>query len=200
MTIRKGEEWGTRIVCPSDFVVAEDDFDASRQTPGDPFALRRGDVFSALGSPRMPRPNSECTMLPIDALKCVLTSANGEIREERGISSVTLGSWWRGSFVILSNSGFWNGVHIAPRSHPNDGEADLVSISPEMPFRQRFLARRRARTGTHLPHPMLSARRCSEFSHHKVSPRERLTIDGRAIDNWVSIEVSIIPDFWSVLV
>ena len=200
MTIRKGEEWGTRVTCPAHIEIAEDDFDASRQSPHEPFALRRGDLHIALGAPRTPRPLSECTMLPIDALKCSITSVHGDVREEFAISSVSLGSWWRGTFTVVSNSGFWNGLNIAPRSHPNDGEADLVTISPEMQLRQRFIARRRARTGTHIPHPTLSVHRCAEFSHLKSSARERLTLDGRAIDNWISVDISVVPDFWSVLV
>ncbi|MCE2735812.1 MAG: hypothetical protein LW686_00080 [Ilumatobacteraceae bacterium] len=199
MTIRKGEEWGVRVMCPEEREIAEDDFDASRHDSSSVFSVIRGDLHLSLGSPKVPIIGHECTAVPIDALRCTVTAPSGEQRDLFAISSITLGSWWRGSFVVLSNSGFYNGLNIAPRSHPNDGECDVMVMERNLPFRQRVLARQKAKTGTHVPHPLISLRRSTEFSHSKQSPRERLVLDGRAVDNWVQLDVSVLPDYWTVL-
>ena len=199
MTIRKGEEWGVRVLCPDHRVVAEDDYDAARHDAATVFSVIRGDLHTALGHPSVPLVGHECTAVPIDALRCTVTAPSGDQREVLAISSVSLGSWWKGPFIVLSNSGFYNGLNIAPRSHPNDGEFDVMSVDSKLPLRQRFLARQKARTGTHVPHPMISLRRSTQFTHTKRTARERLVLDGRAVDNWSHVEVSVLSDYWTVL-
>ena len=99
----------------------------------------------------------------------------------------------------MSNSGFINALNIAPRSHPNDGEFDVVHLSADMPMRQRFIARRRAKTGTHIPHPDISIRRDTELHLSRAAQQERLSIDGVAVSQWKVISISLEPDFWEVI-
>lgn len=199
MTIRKGEEWGTRIEVPARYTVAEDDADLALCAPGEAVATLRGDLHRALGQPGLPVPGGECTLVTIDALRCTVTMRNGVVEERMASSHVAFGSWWSGRHVVVSNSGFLDGLNIAPRSHPNDGEADVLVLEAEMSLRQRLIARRRARTGTHTPHPHVTIRRSTGFGHTKSHRRERLSLDGRAVPEWEHIEITVVPDYWSVL-
>jgi hypothetical protein len=200
MTIRKGEEWGHQAIVPKSFVVAEDDFDAASQPPGVPFALRRGDMFAALGNPRIPTVDGDCMLVPIDSLVCRVTYTNGSEEEVRAFSHISVGSWWRRRHIIISNSGFISGANIAPRSHPNDGEFDVVTLSEGMPFQQRFIAKRKAKTGTHVPHPDISIRRHTEYKILRKTPQERLSIDGVAVSNWRDLCINIEPDYWVIII
>jgi len=65
--------------------------------------------------------------------------------------------------LILSNSGIVRGRDVLPRAHPNDGYVDVLNIDEAITTRQRLFAWRRAKTGSHLPHPQLRASRSTEF-------------------------------------
>ena len=199
MTIRKGEEWGSRIPFPEVLRVAEDDADLATYSPGEHIALRRGDMHRALGEPQVPNHASECTSVPIDAILCRVVSKDGTVAERFASSSVSIGSWWSGEFVVVSNSGFFGGLNIAPRSHPNDGYVDLVIFEPWMTRRQRVIARRRARTGTHVPHPHVSISRVTQYTQTKTHRRQRLSLDGRAVTEWERIDIEIVADHWTVV-
>lgn len=199
MTIRKGEEWGRRETTPEKFVVAEDDKDAASQPPHIPFGISRGNMYSSLGQPKIPLRNSECTIVPIDALMCTVSFVDGREEVSAAFSQVSIGSWWRGRCVVASNSGFLNGMNIAPRSHPNDGEMDIVSIANTMPLKQRFIARRKAKTGTHIPHPHITVHRATTATFHQEKPQERLSIDGVAVSGWSSVSIAVEPDYWQLI-
>lgn len=199
MTIRKGEEWGRRDITPPSFFIAEDDADGASQPPHTPFAVCRGDMYTALGQPALPVHHAECTIVPIDALVCTITYVSGDIETVHAFSHVTIGSWWKGRHLIASNSGFIDGTNIAPRSHPNDGEFDTVNIAASMPLKQRFIARRKAKTGTHVPHPQISIKRSTSEEFARERPQERLAIDGVAVAQWVKISISIEPDYWEII-
>ncbi len=64
---------------------------------------------------------------------------------------------------IISNSGIVRGRDVLPRAHPNDGYVDVLEIDESITTRQRLSAWRRAKTGSHLPHPQLRASRSTEF-------------------------------------
>lgn len=199
MTIRKGEEWGRRDTTPASFFIAEDDSDGASQPPHTPFALCRGDMFTALGQPALPVHHAECTLVPVDAMACTITFLSGETENLRAFSHVTIGSWWKGRHVIASNSGFLSGMNIAPRSHPNDGEMDIVAIDGNMPLKQRFIARRKAKTGTHVPHPQIAITRSTSVEFVRERRQERLSIDGVAVSQWAKISISIEPDYWEII-
>lgn len=199
MTIRKGEEWGRRVPVPEIFEAAEDDADLASFAPGEMVALRRGDMHRALGQPALPHHGGECTQVMIDALLCRITAADGSLTERFASSSVTIGSWWSGEFVVVSNSGFLDGLNIAPRSHPNDATADMMTLQATMSRRQRVIARRRARTGTHVPHPEVSVGRVTEHTQSRAHRRQRLSVDGRAVADWERVEIVVVADHWTLL-
>lgn len=199
MTIRKGEEWGRRDKTPASFFISEDDHDAASQPPQTPFALCRGDMYTALGQPKLPVHHADCTIVPIDSLKCAISFADGTQETTAAFSNVSIGSWWKGRHVVASNSGFLNGLNIAPRSHPNDGEMDILFLDAAMALKQRFIARRKAKTGTHLPHPQLTIKRATTADFKRERPQERLSIDGVAVSQWIAISISVEPDYWEII-
>jgi len=199
MTIRKGEEWGRQDKVPASFFIAEDDKDAASQPPRTPFALCRGEMFMALGHPRLPVHHQDCTIVTVDALMCEVEFTNDSTETMTAFSHVSVGSWWKGRHIVASNSGFYSGLNIAPRSHPNDGEFDIFAMSAEMPLKQRFIARRKGKTGTHVPHPSLSIRRGTDYTISRERMQERLAIDGIAVPDWKSITIAIEPDYWEVI-
>lgn len=158
-----------------------------------------GDIFEALGRPQ-PRHESEpCMQVRIDALRCDVTDTAGDTTRAWGASCVSIGRFLRGEFIMISNSGFWKGRHIAPRSHPNDGQFDLLSFSPEMSTRQRVIAYNKMKTSTHLPHPNISSRRDTVLTFQNSGRRSPCLIDGVAVRDWQSITVTLIPDYWTVI-
>jgi hypothetical protein len=69
-----------------------------------------------------------------------------------------------------------------------------------MSFRNRLLAHKKAVTGTHLPHPQISVHQVDTFNSQNVGRGESLAIDGTNIANWTEISVTILPDYWQVVV
>jgi hypothetical protein len=204
MTIRKGEGWGVRISTPTSIRRAHSDADLSQCSRTDFVSLTDGDIHRTLGSPRPIQKEAECTLLPIDALQIRVGRSDGSEQHVIAASRVEIGSLLspirRRRFVCVSNGGIVNGRNLAPRAHPNDGRLDVMTIEATMTFRHRLTARKKAVTGTHLPHPRISVRQDDAFSFQKISTGERLSIDGVAIKDWTDVSISILPDYWQVVV
>ncbi len=198
MTIEKGKPWGVAGTVPDAVFVARTDAEAATAM-GRPVQLVGGNLWESLGSPASRVTGSDCTFLTVDGLVCSVNH-RGEIITVSAISEVVVGSWTsRQGLIVVSNAGMWGGLNIAPRAHPNDGEFDVFSMESTTTVRQRLLARRRAVTGTHLPHPSMSVRR----STHVVLERnagESLVIDGVTFGHWTSVSVAVKADFYSVVV
>ena len=82
---------------------------------------------------------------------------------------------------------------MAPRAHPNDGVLDVIEVAATMPTRERWKARRRLPTGTHVPHPDITTRRV----RHAAFAFERplgLWVDGVARGTVRSLVVAVEPD------
>jgi diacylglycerol kinase family enzyme len=104
---------------------------------------------------------------------------------------------WAGEFLVAMNAAWVNGLYLGPRAHPNDGLVDVTTGA--LPWRQRWMARRRAATGTHLPHPALTmVRRPSmtfRFDHPTV-----VRVDGQRTLRASQIDVRVRPDAGLVVV
>lgn len=199
MTIRKGEEWGEPATVPHEREIVVSDADLAAHRPRIA-SVAAGDLHRALGSPPVPAVDSRCTRLTIDALECIITTSRGSYTL-MAASSVVVGRWLsRGRFSCLSNTGWWRDLNLAPRAHPNDGEADLVAITGAMSMVERVIARRRAAAGAHLPHPDISVVRVQRWSTAPVRRGEPLAIDGRQVRGWRHVEVRVRPDYFVVLV
>ena len=200
MTIRKGQDWGSPFVMPSDCKVVFSDADAARSEPQAPFYVSSGDLHEALGKPRQPKEGEECQLLPIDAMQYAIQNSDGKVVSAFAISSITIGRWYRGAFFVLSNSGFHKSRHLLPRAHPNDGFLDLLSLRSSMPLRQRLLFKRKSRISAHLPHPDIRVERLDSFSFTRTKAHEPLIIDGIEIGSWSSISATVRPDYWLTVV
>lgn len=159
MTIRKGEAWGAEVDRPPELRVARTDAELAswvRVDPAGAYAVSGGDLHRTVGTPRRAGPTVH--RLPLDVLDVVtdagrhLAVAHVVVRRPHGWG------WWRGSLVAVCNVdhvGRWN---VAPRAHPNDGRLDVVEVDAAMGVRDRWEARRRLPTGSHVPHPAIAVR------------------------------------------
>ncbi len=88
--------------------------------------------------------------------------------------------------------GSWD---VAPRSHPNDGLLDRCE--GDLSLDDRWKARGRLPSGTHVPHPGIAEQRAVVHQHHRAHDddaapravnREALGDDARHADDDVFIE------------
>ncbi len=156
MPIRKGEAWGHAGPPPDDLIVAADDADLARRavaSPG-PFRVRSGDLLATVGGSDQVRPESQ--FLPID-----LGWVQLDDRAEQPFVAhvVAHRRWWRGDAFVAMNAAWLGDWYLGPRAHPNDDRLDATF--GRLGLRDRLEARRRAPSGTHLPHPALTSRRAA---------------------------------------
>lgn len=198
MTIEKGKEWGSPSVVPPHLVHASGDAQVVANAHLD-VQPTGGNLWRSLGSPAPRTPGDDCTVLPIDVMICTVSHPDG-LSTVQAVADVVVGSWFsRAGFSVITNVGVWNGANIAPRAHPNDGEFDVFTLVPPVSLRQKVTARRRARTGTHVPHPSMTVRRARSLTIER-SRWQRLVIDGREFGRWSKVSVEIRADFMNVIV
>ncbi len=205
MVIERAAEWGHAGSRPNDIPVAEGDAELAAFVselraldPSSPPALSvaSGDLLHTLG--RTPEDavvsRVEHWWYPLD-LGWVQTDRGEEIPF---VAHVVAHQWgWRGEAAVVMNAGWYRGLYLGPRAHPNDGLLD-VTVG-RLPLRQRIEARRRASTGTHLPHPMLRTERVPRWEHRFDRPT-RVYADGENIGVTRSLIVRIQTDaYWAVL-
>ena len=198
MTIEKGQPWGSPGHVPGAVIVAPDDA-AVAGSRGMPVQPTGGNLWRSLGCPSRKATGEECTMLPVDAIKCTVTHPAGTT-VLTAVADVRAGGWFRRTgLTVVTNVGIDGNRNLAPRAHPNDGELDVLEVGAATSFRQRFIARRRALTGTHVPHPTITVHRARTV-HLRRRGRERLVIDGRTFGKWQSASVELISDHITVIV
>lgn len=188
--------WGEPAEAPTDLAIAATDGEArelvvAQRTDGAelrPLGLGGGDMARTMGGGRGRFPGV-VTKAPIDLLR---VEANDRVTWAVA-HVVARRSWWRGEVVLLMNAQFLGRHDVAPRSHPNDGKVDVVRAAADMSWRARRAAARRARTGTHLPHPQLSARQVSECSLTFERPLT-VWVDGQRWGRATEIRVTVEPD------
>lgn len=179
--IRPGEEWGGLGEIPADTPVmtgdaalaahvgAQIDRAADADETGDLalVALAGGDLCRTLGGRGdvTSRLGGIGPIVAVDIGRARLDD-DGEVLFVAHL--VARRRLWRGSFAVVMNAEYLGPLQLAPRGHPGDGRFDLTEGS--LRWRERLIARDRARTGDHLPHPGLRTRRIEDA---------RLTFDGR---------------------
>ncbi|HQZ35756.1 MAG TPA: hypothetical protein PK020_15130 [Ilumatobacteraceae bacterium] len=195
--MRRGEPWGEQVQSPDFLRVAPTDRDArewvvaQRETGRalQAVGLGGGDMARTLGGGTPGRFPGVVMTAPIDVLR---VEADG--RTTWAVAHVVARrSWWRGDVWLAMNAQFLGDYDIAPRSHPNDGKVDVIHVHPDMPVRARRQARRRARTGTHLPHPQLHSTQSATASATFRQPLV-LWVDGVRWGTAASITVTCEPD------
>ena len=196
MTIRPGEPWGREVARPQQLVVAADDAAAVEllERDGDiSVVLAGGDLHHSLGSPGERDPMMR---LAIDAIRVELECGS----QHTAIAHVVVRrSWWRGEVIGVMNVEQLGSWKVAPRAHPNDGTLDVVEVAPSMSVRDRWTARSRLPTGTHVPHPDIRVTRAKERSWRFGDVRH-VWVDGIRVGSASAIAVSVEPDAFTIFV
>lgn len=169
MTIRKGEAWGSPGTLPHGAPVVDGDaglgalLERARRRGEDPpvVGLVGGDLCRTVGGPRdRERLVTGGVVLPIDLGRVEI---DGEVHWFCA-HLVARRRWWWGRAAVVMNAQWLGDWDLGPRAHPNDGLLDLTDGT--LPLGDRREARRRARTGAHLPHPALRVERAG---HHELT-------------------------------
>lgn len=202
MTIKPGEPWGRAIDRPSDLVVVAGDHALARHLSsmrdgdnGPPVFAVDSDFARTLGAPQL---DGRLTVneLPVDLI---------DIRLDGGAVTATAcahvvmsnpwwrGGWWRGSVVVVMNAEYIGEWDVAPRGHPNDGRVEVFEVDSTFGVRQRWQARRRVRSATHVPHPGIDTRTVRASSWSFRTPM-KVSVDGRRIASAAAIEIAVSPD------
>ena len=198
MNIRRGEDWGAPAPVPADAVVAATDWEAAAiatthrraNEPIPPIVLTGGDLARTLGGGRAAA--EERTRLAVD-LGAVLV--DGRLHWFLA-HLVARRSWLRGRIVVAANAAFLGDWNIAPRAHPGDGRIDVIDADPSLG--DRLKARRRLRTGTHVPHPAITVRRTDAVQIDLDRPTT-IRLDGHSIGAARSLSIRAEPaavDIW----
>lgn len=151
--------------------------------------IRRGDLARTMGGGAPGRFDGAVVRAPVDLLH---VTADGESCV--AVAHVVIRrAWWRGPLVLVMNAQYLGPYDVAPRSHPNDGKADVLTVAPTMGVRARLAARRRAVTGTHLPHPLLQT---TQVAAHRVELERPATVwvDGCRWRRARVVDVKVEPD------
>lgn len=198
MGFRAGQDWGQAATVPPTAVCVRGD----RELAGvhGVAVLQGGNIHEALGRPELKVPGQACTIVPVDAMDIEVEAPDGSVTVTRAASDVTVGSWWsRRGFFVVTNAGHVAGRNLTPRAHPGDGRLDFLRVDPAMDVRARMIAARRARTGTHLPHPGLHVGTLTTVSLDREG-RAVLRVDGHRVRSWRRVTVTVVPGCLSVVV
>ena len=164
-----------------------------------PIVVTGGSLWLALGGEtvvgRWRTP--EAIHYPIDVIR---------VADETGrvwccVNAVVLrNALWTAATVVL-NGPFLGTRQLGPRAHPGDGSLDVLEA--ELALREVAKVAKRARSGTHLPHPGISVYRAR--GGEIVARRgQRLWLDGRRISPRVPrgsrIRYSVIPNAATVVI
>ena len=202
MTIRKNENWGATAARPENLVICETDEAASQlatdfylqQKSIPPIAITRSNLSRALGTKGADAKSQNMQATPFDLIEVTFVDAS---KTQQKVLALGYGllrkSWWRGDIVAAMNTSFIGDWDCAPRSHPNDGKFDLLTVKSEMKPTQRLIASRRLRLGTHLPHPQISVKQLTSFEAD-CSAEPNLYVDNRKFVCVNQCKFRLLPD------
>jgi hypothetical protein len=208
MTIEKGAAWGHAAPLPPDGVLVRSDAEAravaeqARRAGGrpPPLGLLGGDLCRTVGGrgdeARLSSPDARTLLCD---LGCVLV--DGRVHWFVAHAVLRRG-WWRGQVLAVMNAQWltrdgspsWD---VAPRAHPGDGHLDVVDA--DLPLGDRWRARSRLPTGTHVPHPAIRTARVASEAWSFARPLD-VWLDGERVGRASSFAVRVEPDALTVVV
>ena len=203
MTIERGTDWGRTAPLPPDGVVVRSDAEARKVveqarragTPVPPLGLLGGDLCRTLGG------RGDEARLSSDAattVTCDLGSVLVDGRLHWFVAHALLRrGWWRGRVVAVMNAQWHGRWDVAPRAHPGDGRLDVVD--GDLALGDRWKARSRLPSGTHLPHPGIRVTRTAAESLDLAPPLD-VWLDGERIGRAATVLVRIEPDALTVVI
>jgi hypothetical protein len=200
VTIRKGEPWGEAVESPVELLVLPDDAAlrahvvAARLAGTDPapVGVRGGNLARTVGGGGAGRFPGIVTRAPIDLL-CVEAGGDGSPAVTWAVASVVARRSRHRAVLYAMNAQFLGDFDVAPRSHPNDGKVDILVVDPSMTWRERRAAKHRALTGTHLPHPKLTARQTDVYEASYKGP-VTVWVDGVRWCECRTLRITVEPD------
>ena len=204
MTIERGAPWGEAMPLPAGAPTVGDDaglravVESARRRGAEPptVGLLGGDLCRTLGgSGSSERMRSEHAMtFPVDVVRVVLDG-----RDEHWFVAHLVArrrAWW-GWACVGMNAQWLGDWDLGPRSHPDDGLVDVTL--GDLPLGDRWAARTRVRSGTHLPHPALRTERAR--STEVVFPRPlTVRLDGVAVGRARTVALTVEPDAIRVVI
>lgn len=193
MNLSRGEPWGALETLSADVPLVENDRALAvllERTAADTHqvvALSGGDLCHTLGGRGdvESRLGKQAMLAPVDV---GIVRLDGDTPRVFCAHVVARGRFWSGEGLVVMNAQWLGKWRVAPRSHPGDGLLDVVVGT--LSARQRFLARGRATTGDHIPHPELSTSRGASFEH-VFKRRRRVYLDGAYVGRYRRVSVSI---------
>ena len=203
MTIRRGESWGESRPLPADGIVVASDaearavveaaWQAGERLPT--LGLLGGDLCRTLGGPL-----DEAHLRSSAAMTFSVDLGIAEFDGERHCfvaHGVARRWWWLGRAVAAMNAQWLGSWDLGPRSHPNDGLLDVTDGNP--PMGERLEMRRRAHTGTHLPHPDLATSRVASLDLTFDRPLD-IWLDGTRVGRSSILHLAVEPDALLVVI
>lgn len=201
MTIRKGEDWGSRVPRPANLITLQCDADANqylsvntdlKEAPS--LSILDSNLARALGLKGASATSEIMLHTLFDAILTNFTLENGETVSRYFLGHALLrNNWFRGRIFGAFNTSFQKNFDWAPKSHPNDSKVDFVSVDQDMRLRDRVAMYRLLKSGTHLPHPKIEYRQATEHVVQIVEPTD-LYIDGVHSGRVISCDFRALPD------
>lgn len=206
MSIRKGATWGAPGALAAGAPLYRDDRSAAvalQHAMDDhddgaqlgEIGLLGGDLHRTLGAPRHDEEDlrsGRAMRFPMDV---------GEVRLDGGAPQLFLahlvatraarGRLWSGRTIVAMNATFCGGLDLGPRGHPGDGRLDVTDGS--LPLGERRAGRRRARTGSHVPHPQLRERRVRQLEIELDRPLH-VRLDGDLVGRARRLQLRCLAD------
>ena len=200
MPISPGSPWGVVAPLPDCPLYLKSDRElgvflrdhSAKQIHDQSIVMKSGDIPRVLGVLDRPR-NAEYLRVVIDAIVVSYTDAVGIEHSDVCIASLSIARrFFRGAISVVTNSGYWRKHEVAPRAHLNDGKLDIFEVSGAMRMGQRRMMWKKAETGSHLPHPLVSYSQ-GDFFHWKGKP-QRLVIDGQYVGMVTNVSCRVQSD------
>lgn len=104
---------------------------------------------------------------------------------------------WHGEAAVAMNAERIGDWKLGPRAHPNDGLVDVTFGA--LGWQDRLKARKRAPTGSHLPHPQLRVERQGTVTLRFRKPTP-VVLDGDRVGRARVVELEVEPDALTVVV
>ena len=203
MTVERGRAWGEAGGLPDDGVLVRSDAEAREvverarraNRPLPALGLLGGDLCRTLGGTGDERRlrSRDATTVRVDVGAALVDGTLHWFVAHL----VARRSWWWGRAIAVMNAEFLGTWDLGPRAHPGDGLLDVTDGT--LPLGDRLAARRRVRTGTHLPHPALATRRVAAWQAD-LDPALDVWLDGRKVARASRLSVRVEPEALTVVV
>lgn len=196
MPIERGADWGTPGALPPEGVVVDSDaaaraaVEAARRANESlpVLGLLGGDLCRTLGGRGDERRlhTDEAVRFAVDVGSVLI---DGRLHWFVA-HLVARRRAWRGELLVAMNAEWCGPLCLGPRAHPGDGLLDVTR--GRLPLGDRLRARRRARSGAHLPHPGLRTERVSALQTELDAPLD-VWLDGERVGAARRLSIRVEP-------